>query len=63
MPIAMFLGGQKFDAETTRVMGVAYEMVHATLVRDWGDIADQIIARKVIDRICEQVLVYLNVYR
>jgi hypothetical protein len=70
MPIAMFLEGQKFDAETTRVMAVAYEMVHATLVRDWGDITDQIIARKVIelakagetnpDRICEQVLVYFR---
>jgi hypothetical protein len=65
MPIAVFLEGQ-----TTRVMGVAYEMVHAVLARDWGEAADQIIAKKVIelakageanpDRICEQVLVYFR---
>jgi hypothetical protein len=70
MPITSFLGDQPVDPETKRIMGVAYEMVHAALARDWGNAADQIIAMKVIelakagepnpDRICEQVLVLLR---
>ncbi len=71
MPLAVFLEGQKnFDSETTRIMGVAYEMVHAALERDWGDLHNELIAKKVIelakagetnpDRLCEQVLVYFR---
>jgi hypothetical protein len=47
-------------------MGVAFEMAHAALVRDWGSYADAILAKRIIelakagelnpDLICEQVL-------
>jgi hypothetical protein len=67
MPITPFLSGEKFDSETTRVMGVALEM--ACLALRTGDCADdvkQAIANKIIalakagerspDALCEQVL-------
>jgi hypothetical protein len=67
MPITPFLNGEKFDSETTRVMGVALEM--ACLALRTGDCADdvkQAIANKIIalakagerspDALCEQVL-------
>jgi hypothetical protein len=67
MPITLFLNGEKFDSETTRVMGVALEM--ACLALRTGDCADdvkQAIANKIIalakagerspDALCEQVL-------
>jgi hypothetical protein len=70
MPIAQFLQGQKFDAETTRVMSVAYEMVHVALGPDRGDVVNEIIAKRVIelakggvtnpDRVCEQTLAYFR---
>ena len=31
MPISIFLEGQKFDPETKRIMGVAFEMRRAAL--------------------------------
>jgi hypothetical protein len=49
MPITPFLHGEKFDSETTRVMGVALEM--ACLALRTGDCADdvkQAIANKII---------------
>ena len=49
MPITSFLGGQKFDAETTRVMGVAFEMARVAIVRDWGDHADAVVANRIIE--------------
>ena len=36
MPITPFLGDQEFDPETTRIMGVAFEMARASVKRDWG---------------------------
>ena len=74
MSITPFLDGQKFDLETTRIVGVAYEMVRAALsLADRGDFVNEIIAKKVIelakageanpDRLCEQALVYLREQR
>ena len=67
MPITLYLSGEKFDEETTRVMGVALEMTCAAL--QTGPCADdvkQAIANKIIalakagernpDVLCEQVL-------
>ena len=67
MPITPFLNGEKFNSETTRVMGVALEM--ACLALRTGDCADdvkQAVANKIIalakagernpDALCEQVL-------
>ena len=66
MPIMQFLGDQKFDRETQRIMGVAFEMAHAVVVRDWGDYANAVIAKRIIelakagernpDLLCEQAL-------
>jgi hypothetical protein len=69
MPITPFLGGQKFDPETTRIMGVALEMARVAVKRDWGGIyASHIIANQIIelakagernpDVLCEQALSY-----
>ena len=50
MPIRPFLNGQRFDQETTRVMGVAFEMVCITLrVGDCDDGVKQAIPTKIID--------------
>ena len=50
MPITPFLGDQKFDPETTRIMGVAFEMARATVKRDWGNIyANNGIAKRIIE--------------
>jgi len=67
MPITPFLNGEKFDLDTTRIMGVALEM--ACLALRTGDCADdvkQAIANKIIalakagerspDRLCEEVV-------
>jgi hypothetical protein len=69
MPITPFLDGQRFDPETIRVMGVAYEMVRAALyIADRSDLVNQVIANKVIELakageanpnlICEQASIY-----
>ena len=71
MSITPFLDGQKFDLETTRIVGVAYEMVRAALrLADRGDLVNEVIATKVIelakagetnpDRLCEQALDYFR---
>jgi hypothetical protein len=50
MPITPFLGGEKFDPETTRIMGVAFEMARAAVKRDWGGLyASHIIAKRIIE--------------
>jgi hypothetical protein len=50
MPITPFLNGFKFDAETTRIMGVAFEMVCiAVRTGDCADDVRQSIATKIID--------------
>jgi hypothetical protein len=69
MPIRPFLGGEKFDPETTRIMDDAFEMARATVKLDWGDIyANHSIAKRIIelakagernpDVLCEQALSY-----
>ena len=67
MPITSFLNGARFDPETKRVLGVAFEMV-CIAVRTEGsdDFVKQAIATKIIDLakagehnpdlLCEQVL-------
>jgi hypothetical protein len=64
MPIRAFLNGAEFDAETTRVMGVAFEMARSALRSDGHD--DAVVARKIIelaqagernpDLLCEKAL-------
>ena len=50
MPITPFLGDQKFDPETTRIMGVAFEMARAAVKRDWGGVyGNRIIAKQIIE--------------
>jgi hypothetical protein len=67
MPITPFLNGTRFDSETTRVMGVALEMVCIALrVGLCDDDVKQAIATKIIDLaktgernpdvLCERVL-------
>jgi hypothetical protein len=69
MPITPFLGAEKFDPETTRIMGAALEMARASVKRDWGGLyASHIIAKRIIelakdgernpDVLCEQALSY-----
>jgi len=47
MPITPFLGDQKFDPETKRIMGVAFEMARAAIGCPSG--ADAIIAKRIIE--------------
>lgn len=49
MPITPFLGDQKFDPETKRIMGVAFEMARAAIGCPFGDSADRIIAKRIIE--------------
>jgi len=67
MSITPFLDGHKFDPETKRVMGVAFEMVCIALrIGDCDDYVKQAIANKIInlattgerspDLLCEQAL-------
>ena len=67
MPITQFFGGSYFDPETTRVMGVAFEMAREDLqLGNRGNLANERIAKKIIelakagelnpDLLCECVL-------
>jgi hypothetical protein len=69
MPITPFLDSEKFDPETTRIMGVAFEMARASVKRDWGGIyASHIIAKRIVELakagernphvLCEQAVSY-----
>jgi hypothetical protein len=50
MPIRFHLNGQRFDPETIRLMGLAYEMVLVSLrLVDRGDIANDVVASKIIE--------------
>ena len=50
MPIRPHLDGQKFDSETIRVMGLAFEMALVALrLADRGDLANDVLARKIMD--------------
>ena len=62
-----YLDGRKFEPETIRVMGLAFEMALVALrLADRGDLASKVPARKIIDlakacardpeRLCERVL-------
>ena len=67
MPIREFLDGHRFDPETTRVMGVAFEILCAALhLEGHNAVAREALAKRVIalaqqgerdsDRICDRVL-------
>ena len=67
MPITPYLDGHKFDPETKRIMGVAFEMTRVALgLADRGDLTNKIIAKRIIelakagernpDLLCEDVL-------
>jgi hypothetical protein len=67
MPIREFLDGEKFDCETIRVLGLAFELVCAALrIENCADDVKKAIANKIIvlarggelrpDALCEQVL-------
>jgi len=50
MPITPFLGDQKFDPETARIMGVAFELARAAVKRDWSGVyGNRIIAKRIIE--------------
>ena len=67
MPIRSHLNGHRFDPETMRLMGLAYEMTLISLrLVDRGDIVNNVVAQKLIEiakagerdpeRLCEAVL-------
>jgi hypothetical protein len=50
MPITQFLGNSKFDPETRRIMGLAFEMTHLALgLADRGSLANEVIAKRIIE--------------
>jgi hypothetical protein len=74
VPISIFLEGQKFDPETTRVMGIAFEMTRAALrVSNQDELAPETIAKIIIEfaksgerdpeRLCDQALAGLRAPR
>jgi hypothetical protein len=56
LPITPFLDGIKFEPETKRVMGVAFEMARAALRLGLDDPATKILAKRIIDLAKEGVL-------
>ena len=67
MPITSFLNGVRFDRETTRVMGVAFEMTRVALgVADRLDYVNEVVANTIMelakqgernpDLLCERAL-------
>jgi hypothetical protein len=48
VPIRSFLHGQTFDRETTRLLGVAFEMARAA-IKCPRDLSDEMIASKIIE--------------
>jgi hypothetical protein len=66
-PIRSHLNGQRFDPETIRLMGLAYELALISLgLVDRGDIANDVVASTIIahakagerdpERLCDAVL-------
>ncbi len=50
MPITQFLGNAKFDPETRRIMGLAFEMTRLALgLADRGDLANEVVAKRIIE--------------
>ena len=71
MTIRHYLSGERFDFETTRVLGVALEMARCALrPEERGDSTDAIIAKHIItlalggerdaDRLCDYALAKLR---
>jgi hypothetical protein len=71
MPISQYLNGERFDVETTRVMGIALEVARAALrTEERGDRTDKTIAKHIIelakagernaDRLCDYALAKLR---
>ena len=67
MPIRPHLNSQRFDSDTIRVIGPAFEMALVALrLTDRGDLANEVLAHKIIElaqagerdpeRLCEGVL-------
>ena len=66
MPIRPFLNGHRFDAEMTRIMGVAFDMACIALRLSERDALAQTIAKRIVelakagernaDLLCERVL-------
>jgi hypothetical protein len=67
MPIRPYLDGQRFDPETIRVMGLAFEMALIGLrLTDRSDLANEVVAQKIIalakageldpERLCQGVM-------
>ena len=74
MPITPFLAGRQFDAETTRLMGIAFEMTRAALgLADSNDPLMKLVAEKIIEfaqagehdpnGLCEQTLGFFSEQR
>jgi hypothetical protein len=73
MPISGLLEGEPFDAETKRIIRLAFEAAHVALDPQWGDYADGILANRIMelaeqgernpDRLCEQALQSFRVQR
>jgi hypothetical protein len=70
MPLMSYFHGLQYDPETARVMGVAYEMICASLQLDDQDPMDETVAKKIIeithvgvrdlDQLCELALTDLR---
>jgi hypothetical protein len=74
MSIAQFMEGHRFDPETIRVMGVAFEMARAsTKLLDHPDITEAAVAKQIIalasagerraDELCDRALAVLTALR
>ena len=52
MPIAPYLNGQRFDPETKRVLGVAFELVCIALrIGDSDDDVKRALAMKIVEHV------------
>jgi hypothetical protein len=71
MPITSFLDGHRFDPETKRIMGLAFEMTRAALrLDDRSDPINKIVAEKIIklaqegerdpNELCERTLSFFG---
>ena len=50
MPITSFLNGVRFDRETTRIMGVAFEMTRVALgIAERRDDVNEIVAKTIVE--------------
>ena len=71
MPVTSFLNGVRFDRETTRIMGVAFEMTRVALgIAERRDDVNEIVAKTIMelakqgerdpDLLCERTLTSLR---